>query len=502
MRRMVFATFAILYVTAAMADENEWFRPLGLPPKASPRRISGGEALPPLPLPATPLRRSERKREPRPPTLVGKVVWGESATWTYEGGVTRQITDWNLCPADAQQLLRKASRWFGLSYGTESVNLTSFHGDPARTPVLLFNGGRSMKMDDSQVERLRNYVLSGGMLAFDSIAGSPYFYDSAKSIVQRAFPELKIRVIPLDHPIYHMLYDVEEVSYPKNADSKTPYLEGVYVGCRIGALISQYGLGCGWDDHEVPLIKKAVYYDVESANEIGLNFVGYAVGYGQVAREEAKPELFGTLDEKDPTDEFVFAQIRHEGAWNAHPGSAAALLRRLRQSTALRVSLKRYPVDPGRTDLSPYSFLYLTGLDDFRFDEKGVAAVRRFLNNSGTLFINNGLGLMTFDSAVRRELTKILPEATLSPVPADHPIYSSVFKITKADYTPAVTSERPGLETPYLEGININGDLRVIYSPYDIECAWEGCEHPLARAYEPQSGMEMGINIVMYSMTH
>jgi hypothetical protein len=35
------------------------------------------EAAPLAPLPATPLRRSERKREPKPPTLVGKVAWGE-----------------------------------------------------------------------------------------------------------------------------------------------------------------------------------------------------------------------------------------------------------------------------------------------------------------------------------------------------------------------------------------------------------------------------------------
>ena len=27
-------------------------------------------------------------------------------------------------------------------------------------------------------------------------------------------------------------------------------------------------------------------------------------------------------------------------------------------------------------------------------------------------------------------------------------------------------------------------------------------EHPLAKAYEPHSGMQLGVNIVMYAMTH
>ncbi|MDP6355185.1 MAG: DUF4159 domain-containing protein, partial [Planctomycetota bacterium] len=61
---------------------------------------------------------------------------------------------------------------------------------------------------------------------------------------------------------------------------------------------------------------------------------------------------------------------------------------------------------------------------------------------------------------------------------------------------------RPELKTPYFEGITINGDLRVIYSPYDLEAGWQGSEHPLSRGYEPRSALQLGINIVMYAMTH
>jgi hypothetical protein len=198
----------------------------------------------------------------------------------------------------------------------------------------------------------------------------------------------------------------------------------------------------------------------------------------------------------------VFAQIRHEGAWNVHPGGAAKLLRQLRQNTALRVSLKRTPVTPGVDDLTPFTFLYLTGLDDFEFDEQAVSALRRFLNNGGTLFVNNGLGLTTFDRAVVRELGKVLPDAGLAPVPPEHPLFSSVFRIDSARYTPAVANVKPDLAFPFLEGISINGDLRVIYSPFDMEAAWQGYEYPLAKAYEPDSGTQLGVNLIMYAMTH
>jgi Domain of unknown function (DUF4159) len=311
-----------------------------------------------------------------------------------------------------------------------------------------------------------------------------------------------VRTIPLDHPIYHMLEDVGAVTYPKNLDSKSPFLEGMYVHSRIGVLISKYGLGCGWDGHEVPLLPQAIYYDVASANQIGMNLVAYAIGYANVGREDAKPELFGLLDEKPATDEFVFAQIKHEGAWNVHGGGAISLLRRLRQSTALRVSLKRVPVEPGKEDLSSFTFLYLTGLADFHWDAKAVSALQSFLGSGGTLLINNGLGLSTFDQAVRREWKKVMPDAEFKPVPLSHPIYSSISKIGEVQFTPAAQRQMGGVRTPQLEGIVLNGDLKVIYSPFDLEAGWQGMDHPLAKGYEPNSAVQLGINIIMYAMTH
>jgi hypothetical protein len=488
---------------AAVGAESDWFVPLGPPPQAAPRRISGGESFPPLPLPATPLRRSERKRDPSPPMLLAKAIWGESATFTYDNGATTQVTDWNLCPGDLQQLMRKASPALGVEYGSDSVNLTSFEGDPLKNPVLVFSGVRTIKFDRKDLELLRAYVLRGGMVVADSIAGSPYFYQSFRKAMEAAFPESSLHQIPLDHPLYHMVVDVGEVHYPRPTESNRPVLEGIYVYSRIGVLISKHGLGCGWDGHEVPLLPQATFYDVESATRIGMNLVAYAVGYSRVGREQAKPEFYGALDEKHPSDEFVFAQLKHAGAWNVHSGGVSTLLQQLRQRTSLRVSLKRVPVDPAKDGLAAFTFLYLTGLDDFTWDSAAVGALKRFLGGGGTLLINNGLGLRTFDRAVRRELRKVLPDsADLRPIPIEHPIFSAVARSTQAQYTPAVLAERPGLQTPLLEGVTLGSDLKIIYSPYDLELGWQGLEQPLAKGYESSSAMALGLNIVLYAMTH
>jgi len=59
-----------------LAQEGSGPVDCGPPPKAKPQSRTGGESFPPLPLPATPLRRTEKKRPPAPPSLVGKMALG------------------------------------------------------------------------------------------------------------------------------------------------------------------------------------------------------------------------------------------------------------------------------------------------------------------------------------------------------------------------------------------------------------------------------------------
>ena len=490
----------------AVGDENEWFKYLGTKeaPEAPRRNINAAEALPPLPLPATPLRRTERKKPPQPDCLVGKVIWGQSASFLDTTGQTLNIADWNLCPTDTERFVQTA-RALDLTYHWQNTNLNDFHYDPKKLPALLFSGVRTLKLSDAHIQALRDYVLNGGMIICDSIAGSPYFYDSAKAIFLKMFPESRFRAIPADHPLYHMIVDVDRVSYAGGSGPSAPSLEGIYVGCRAGVLVSKFGLGCGWN-HNLERLKElpqAAYYDVKSANDIGANLAAYIVGYAEVGVVEGRPEIFGLADEQRPTDEFVFAQIKHDGVWNVHPGAATALLMKLRRYTSVRVNLKRAAIDAGQDNLGSYQFLYMTGLDDFSFSQNELSALTRYLKHGGVLVINNGLGLGTFDAAVRREIERLLPEASLEPIQADHALHSGLFDTSSVQYSPVVVKSKPELNgKPYLLGVTIDGDLRIIYSPYDLEAGWLEVHYPQMRGYEPVSAQRLGMNLILYMMTH
>jgi hypothetical protein len=507
--RSVISVIVVCVLTAssyAAADESQWFRYLGnkSAPKAPRKGMNAAEAVPPLPLPATPLRRTERKKPPQPDYLIGKVIWGQAASFTDASGGTMQIADWNLCPTDVEKIT-DAARKMDLAYYWTSVNLDTFHWDAKKLPSLLFSGTRTLKLSDGNIQKLREYVLSGGMVICDSIAGSPYFYDSAKSTFLKAFPECRWRVLPADHPLYHVFADIGSVKYGKGGSGDTPCLEAIYIGSRAAVVISRYGLGCGWngDLSNVSQIPDAAYYDCDSATKIGVNLAGYVIGYAEVGLVEGRPEVFGLADQKPATDEFVFAQLKHDGAWNVHPGAAGSLLVKLRKNSSVRVNLQRRSIDPQTDDLSAYPFLYITGLDDFALSQKAVDNMRQYLHLGGILVANNGLGLSSFDIAFRRELAKVVPGAQLQEIPAGHKIFSSMVTIDKAAYTPAVSGDiRGGSARPVLLGVNVDGDLRVIYSPYDMEAGWLGVYYPLMKGYEPTSAQELGMNIITYSITH
>ena len=469
--------------------------------------ISGGEKRDIIPsLPGMPIPQSERKKPPSPDYLLGKVKWGSGAI------VGKELTeDWNLAPNDTLEFHKRA-RSKSFMYMPTQTTLAEFSYDPALMPAILLSGVREVKFTPTVINRLRQYVLDGGMIVCDSVYGSPWFYESSLKVFDDMFPESRFRVLPPDHPLYHITTDIEKVTYRSGGEGEhgKPYFEGLYIGSRIGVLVSKYGLGCGlagemkvFEQLEKKGLKPKAYSE-ESARQIGENLAPYIVGYGRVGEAEGKAELFGAMDQDAPTSEFVFAQVKHDGHWNTHPGAARQLLTRLEKDSAIPVNLKRVSVDLERDDTSAYPFLLFTGLDDFVLTTKQIQTLRRHVNQGGTLVINNGLGLAAFHQAAVREMRRVFPADEFRLLPQTHEIYRSLHTITRVKYTPTLMKDQGAKlqGRPVLFGVKVAGKLRVIYSPYDLEGGWNEVRYPLSRGYQSESAKQLGSNIIMYAMTH
>ena len=111
----------------------------GPPPKANPLRRKGGESFAPLPLPVTPLRRTERKRPPAPPALVAKMALGKTRYRTVDGKRVA-YRDWMTDPADLDSLLHWLNEKLGIRYRPIEGDFGHFSYDPREVPAMLLSG--------------------------------------------------------------------------------------------------------------------------------------------------------------------------------------------------------------------------------------------------------------------------------------------------------------------------------------------------------------------------
>lgn len=66
----------------------------------------------------------------------------------------------------------------------------------------------SLYLTDPEIEALRKYLLNGGFLMFDDFWGEEE-WEGMADVMKRVFPDRSFTEIPLDHPIYHCVFDIK-----------------------------------------------------------------------------------------------------------------------------------------------------------------------------------------------------------------------------------------------------------------------------------------------------
>ncbi|HPD15032.1 MAG TPA: DUF4159 domain-containing protein [Planctomycetota bacterium] len=216
---------------------------------------------------------------------------------------------------------------------------------------------------------------------------------------------------------------------------------------------------------------------------------------------------------------FVLTTVKYGGGaadWDVHRTAMPFLAWQLRERVGfnLETDVLDVPLDSPRVMNSPW--IYMTGHKDFRLTGDEVASLRRYLMAGGTLWAEDCTHEddPTWDRAFRREIARVLPRADgyqLAKIERadDHPLLRSCFDLSQGykGYWPP-----PGdkYRQSFLEGIEINGRLGVIYTRNDYGCGLEikPDTHPgkvslssLSPAEMQEASFLMASNIVVYALT-
>lgn len=189
----------------------------------------------------------------------------------YDGG-----GDWYANPSSLPNLLAAIRERTTLQTAPkeEVVRL----GDAALwdLPYLYLTGHGNVLFSEAEVRILRRYLEQGGFLHVDDNYGMD---ESIRRELARVLPGVALEEVPLDHPIYNLVYPFP-AGVPKihEHDGKPAQGFGLFLEGRLAVYYSyETDLGDGWED-------PAVHGDTpelrERALRMGVNLFAYAVGAG------------------------------------------------------------------------------------------------------------------------------------------------------------------------------------------------------------------------------
>ena len=261
-QRLVCCAIALIMCAPLPARGEEFKNPkANIPPKATPQRRNAGEGAPPLPLPATPLRRSEKKREPSPPALVGNLTFSDT---------TQKQNDfqWETTIIDIEKWVNFTNDQLGQRYRFVATDFTKFSYDPAELPIVYLTGWKPLPdFDDGTIARMRQYLIDGGTWVIHSNCGRPEFNQSFEKQIARMFPDRELAAIPTDHQIFQAYHKITEMRVRKDKDPwKTipPLLKTVNIGTRAAVIFSPIDLSCGWDAEANPIEGGILYHQADA----------------------------------------------------------------------------------------------------------------------------------------------------------------------------------------------------------------------------------------------
>ena len=463
------------------------------PPPKPPAQHSSAEGIPPLPLPAVPLRRTEKKNPPRPPVLIAKIA-------------TRNRSDWATNPADVDNLLRWMAKTLNVHFSAINLPIERIPSDPSAIPVIYRTGHEAFSFSPEIRERLRQYVLRGGTVIFDACCGRRAFAESALREMQHLVPERPPYRLTTDHPLYHSFFEIKDIKYrpwalKAGARNGEPAAIGIDIGCRTAVFFFRWDVSCGWDELPDSDTHHCLGYTIETAKKLGANLMAYIT-----AERSAAMPLSKALDfvdaEKGSSGKFVIAQAVYHGLWKTREAGLSMLLNSFYEQTKTPVRFERVNVPLDSPKLFDVPFVYMTGHQDFELTPAERANLRQYLMRGGLLVAEACCGREAFDRSFRAEIGRVLNGQKLERLSKTHPLFHFPNDINSVQPLPALAHQlgSKGRVTPELYGINVGGNLAVIYSPRGLSCGWELAQCPYCHGIASQDALALGVNILSYAV--
>ncbi len=410
---------------------------------------------------------------------------------------------WNVTPNDVNNLLKSMKGKMDADYTMEIKSLAEVSPDPETNPILYRSGHYNFTYTAAEREKLREYLLAGGMIIYNTGLGSMPFYRSVKRELALIFPEQPLQRLSSDHPIFHAFHDVDRVEYCEGVrkagyKGNEPWFDGIEINCRVVALVSRWGMAVGWEG----VVEESYQaYQPESAFKLGVNIFSYASAMRAWAQNVAQAMKFVDED-AGTTDKVTMAQVVYDGVWRTRHAGLSVLLQTFNRKTDIPVKFGLRELRLSDADIFNAPVLYLTGHEYFELSGKEMTMLREYLASGGFLFAEACCGRKGFDLAFRRIMKQVFPSSPLQRIAPNNSLFRIPNDVRTVGVTPTLAADLgKNATTPRLEGVDMEGHFAVIYSPLGLAGGWEMSQSPYARGCNAAGSLQIGQNVLMYAVT-
>jgi len=363
---------------------------------------------------------------------------------------------------------------------------------PTDAPVLVIrsHSDKTFSPSEDLSPALSQYLQSGGTILFQPYGGESTVAAAAERYFLSLLPGSRAADCAGDHPVFS--------AGVKIAAETAPKLRTIGTKARTRVFIALQPMMGAWS--------RNVDATTAQAYTFGLNLLNYATDKNLPRTCFRAPPLAPAKPIE--TDRYIpIARIQHQGDWNAHPRAFDRLHNVIAQSISVGVRATPQPVDLSEKIPQSLPLLWLTGSTPPKLSSLQLKRLAEYLYGGGTLFVDAAVGSEDFAGAVEVMLKELFGEADLVVLGPDSPILSGRFagglggRIDTVEYTPAVNADRGDdkLTKPHVMGIEIQGRLAVIFSPYGVTAPLEGAPPLGCKGLTTRDALRLAANVVLYA---
>ena len=309
------------------------------------------------------------------------------------------IGAWANRPRDVAHLAKFTTKETERPLNWQVVSLSNEWGDWTDSPILYLASHEAPIMDENDFEKLRSYVMAGGLLFTQADGGSAEFNQFAELLAQKLFGK-ELTDLPPDHFIYNALFRPKE-KFPIKAVSN---------GTRLLMIHCSDDIAKRWQTQS-PKNDRVAF-------ELGGNLFVYVTG--QDIPRNRLDALYVPDSPGVPSATVPIARLKHGGDWDPEPYAWERESRLFRRET--NIKLQPTPIDIEKLSTADAPVAHLTSSGALALTEPQISTLRNYVTNGGVLVIDPCGGAKPVRDSVRELARKIIPDKQPTDIHTDHPL--------------------------------------------------------------------------------